>query len=128
MAQHSKLDMYAMIELRGLPTIQRPLIFMGLSLLSALALAQTIDRMDPNATFDTQHRDEIFNSAGKWRQAPPAENQWRSIPDETVPDRRFHFGSNSAHEEMQYRNDNSFRDMGSLYDDYQPSSMFRYNF
>lgn len=98
--------------------------------LSVLAFAQSQERLDPQASFDQRVTDDIFDDAGKWRQpSPPAEDLWRSQPDETVQDRRFHFGSDSAYEEMQYRNDDRFRTMGSEYDDImRPSPLFKYNF
>ena len=128
MAYGLKLSMYSMTATTDMLSIYRQLAFMSLSLASALVLAQTVDRLDPQATFDDRVTDEIFDSAGKWRQAPPVENQWRSIPDETVQDRRFHFGADSAYEQMQYQSDDRFRTKGSIYDDYRPSPLFRYNF
>ncbi len=117
-----------MTETADMPPIYRQLAFMSLSLASAIVLAQTVDRLDPQANFDDRVTDEIFDSAGQWRQPPPVENPWRSIPDETVQDRRFHFGADSAYEEMQYQSNDRYRTKGSLYDDYRPSPLFRYNF
>jgi hypothetical protein len=131
MAQGRKIGMRSTIEVTRRSDFHRQLTFVGLSLVSAMVLAQAVERLDPGASFDTRQTDAIFDSAGEWRQPPPAENPWRSIPDETVQNRRFHFGSDSAYEEMQYRNDNGFRfdmDMGTSGSDYRPSTLFRYNY
>jgi len=128
MAQGWQLNMDSFTTTKHWQALPRQLSFMGLSLVSAIVLAQAVDHLDPGANFDTRQTDQIFDSAGKWRQAPPAENQWRSIPDDTVQDRRFHFGADSAYEEMQYQSNDRYRSKGSTYDDYRPSPLFRYNF
>ncbi len=123
--------MHSITAVRHGPDLYRHLTFVGLSLASAVVLAQAVDHMEPGASFDTRQTDAIFDSAGEWRQPPPVENPWRSIPDETVQDRRFHFGSDSAYEEMQYQNNDGYRfdmDMGTSGSDYRPSTLFRYNF
>ncbi len=108
--------------------LSRHFAFIGLSLASVIVLAQAVEHLEPGASFDTRQADKIFDSAGEWRQPPPTENPWRSIPDNTVQDRRFHFGSDSAYEEMQYRGNDRYRSKGSTYDDMRPSPLFRYNF
>ncbi len=107
----------------------RKLSFMGLSLASAMVLAQSVEHLNPDASFDARQTDEIIDSAGQWRQPEPIENPWRSsTPDNSVDNRRFHFGADSAYEEMQYQSDDHFRTKGSVYDEYRPSPLFRYNF
>ena len=116
-------------QIRPGSLLHRKLSFMGLSLASAMALAQSVDRLNPNASFDTRQTDEIIDSAGQWRQPDSVENPWRSsAPDNSVDNRRFHFGADSAYEEMQYQSDDRFRTKGSVYDEYRPSPLFRYNF
>ncbi len=110
------------------PLLHHKLSFFGLMLVSAMVLAQSADRLNPNASFDTRQTDQIFDNAGQWRQTEPVENAWRSAPITPVDDRRFHFGADSAYEEMQYQSDDRFRNKGSLYDEYRPSPLFRYNF
>jgi hypothetical protein len=102
--------------------------FIALSLLSALALAQNTKLFDPQTGYDPRVKNEILDNAGQWRKATPEENQWRAHKDETVQNRRFHFGSDSAYEEMHYQNNDRYRNMGSTYDDVRPSSLFQYNF
>ncbi len=129
MAHGNKLNMYRITEqFRPAVQLHRKLSFLGLSLACAVVLAQSVDRLNPGASFDTRQTDEIFDNAGQWRQAEPVENPWRNTPDIAVDDRRFHFGADSAYEEMQYRSDDRFRIKGSLYDEYRPSPLFRYNF
>ena len=109
--------------------LHRLMLLLGFAGISALAIAQSADRLDSQLEFDQRHAQEIFDDAGNWREpSPPAEDLWRSRPDETVHDRRFHFGSDSAYEYMQERNSDSFRAMGTSYEDYRPSPLFRYNF
>ena len=131
MASESQLIMQSIVaQLRPglLPHLN--LSFIALSLASAMVLAQSVNRLNPDASFDTRQTDEIFDSAGQWRQPEPVENPWRSddTPKDPVDDRRFHFGADSAYEEMQYRKDDRFRSKGSNYDDYRPSPLFRYNY
>jgi hypothetical protein len=131
MAQGRKIGMRSTTEIMRRPDFYRQLTFLGFSLASAIVLAQAVDHMDPGASFDTRQTDAIFDSAGEWRQPPPVENSWRSIPDETVQNRRFHFGSDSAYEEMRYRDNDGFSfdmDMGTSGSDYRPSTLFRYNY
>jgi hypothetical protein len=117
--------MMVMVDTRP---VYRQFILLSLSLVSAFAIAQSVEHFDPQPNFDDRVTDEIFDSAGKWRQAPTVENGWRTRKDETVQNRRFHFGPDSAHEEMRYRNEEQFRDMGSDYYDLRPSSILKYNF
>jgi hypothetical protein len=116
-------------QIRPGTLLHRKLSFMGLSLASAMVLAQSVEHLNPDASFDARQTDKIIDSAGQWRQPEPVENPWRSsTPDNSVDDRRFHFGADSAYEEMQYQSDDRFRTKGSVYDEYRPSSLFRYNF
>ena len=101
---------------------------LGLMLVSAFAIAQTDQHFDPQPNIDQRVTGEILDSAGEWRQAPAQENEWRASKDETVQNRRFHFGSDSAYEEMRYQNSDQFRTMGTSYEDVRPSSLFKYNF
>lgn len=119
-----------MTDVMDMHPIYRQLAFLSLSLASAIVLAQTIEHFDPQANFDKRLTDEILDNSGQWRQAPPEENEWRpqNAPDETVQNRRFHFGADSAYEEMQYRSDDRYRNMGSKFDDVRPSPLFRFNF
>jgi hypothetical protein len=129
MAHGIKLNMHCITELiRSESLLHRKLSLIGLSLASAVALAQSADHLNPNASFDSRQTDTIFDGAGQWRQAEPEENLWRSAPENSVDDRRFHFGADSAYEEMQYQSNDRFRTKGSLYDEYRPSPLFRYNF
>jgi len=128
MAQGLKLDMGSSTTFIDMRPVYRQLAFASLSLASAFALAQTIEHFDPQANFDQRVTDEIFDSAGQWRQPEADENQWRAGEDKTVNNRRFHFGSDSAYEQMQYRSDDRYRNMGSAYDDIRPSPLLRYNF
>ncbi len=111
--------------------LQRQLAFLSLSLASAIVLAQAVDHLEANPDYDDRVIDEIFESAGEWRQSPPtpaAKIEWRVSQEPIAPESRIRIGADSAYEEMRNRNDDRYRNIGGELDQLRPSTVLKFSF
>jgi len=93
---------------------------------------QTDDRPGSRLTYDDIVAQEIYDSAGAWRESPATDDKWRAAQKQdsgqSKSKSKFMFGYDSAYEEMRSRNNYDYRtdhfDIGEV----KPNTVFRFNF
>jgi len=58
----------------------RLLVWLGFLLASSIILAETGTRLNLPPMYDEVISEDIYQSAGGWREPPPTENDWRTPP------------------------------------------------
>lgn len=104
----------------------RWLLGFSVLLTSAIALAQSSDRLEISPNYDDLLTDEIYESADSWRKPPMFESEWRAPRKEK--EGRIKFGYDSAYEQMRARQDEQSSTGQFDFNDSKTSSQFRLNF
>ena len=88
----------------------RLLVWLGFLLASTIILAETGTRLELPPKYDEIISEEIYQSAGGWRESSPTEYDWRA-PPKKKKEGRIKFG---------YDTDSAYEQMGARQDDYLP--------
>ncbi|MCH8976300.1 MAG: hypothetical protein IH909_01605 [Proteobacteria bacterium] len=87
----------------------RQLVWLSFLLASTIILAETGDRFELPPMYDEIISEEIYHSAGGWREPSPTENDWRAAPKKNEEGRiKFGYDAESVYEQMGARQDDYF--------------------
>ena len=113
------------------PTVQRPVctqVFIGLGvmLFSLVTMAENTGEPGVSTAHDQRVVDEIYSSAGDWRNPVVDESDWR--PEAEEQKSRINFGYDSAYEEMLTREGSKDMYTGPDLEEVRPNTQFRTKF
>ncbi len=87
----------------------RLLVWLGFLLASTIILAETGNRPELLPMYDEIILEEIYQSAGGWRESSPTEYDWRPPPKKNKEGRiKFGYDADSFHEQLGTRQDDYF--------------------
>jgi len=100
-------------------------------LMSAVALAQTVEKSDSSVTVDELQKQEIYTTAGDWRKAEAKEEEeaaWRKPEAPIAPKSRIEYGYESIYDEARIREEQPRTTLDLEIERYKPDSAFKVKF
>lgn len=100
-------------------------------LMSAVALAQTVEQSDFSVTVEELQKQEIYATAGDWRKAEAKEEEeaaWRKPEPQVAPKSRIEYGYESIYDEARIREEQPRTTLDLEIERYKPDSAFKVKF
>jgi len=106
----------------------RLLVWLGFLLASTIILAETGNRLELPPMYDEIIPEEIYQSAGGWREPPRAEYDWRASEKKKEGRIKFGYDADSVYEQMRARQNDYFVTKQIELSDPKPNTLFRLEF